>query len=191
MNSKIVSLLKENKKIVTFKATNVPISRKDSEEVGRFIKYLPIPRAKKLLEDVLSFRLAIPYYRYNKKQPHHKNVSGKVKYGRYPIKTIKYYLKFLSSLENNAKVLGLDPSKVIIVSVEPSKGNKYPARLRVTKYKTGEGGIKRVLISVRKKVSHIKIYALYIESIDTTKKLKKKALKNIVKEIIKEWQQKI
>ena len=45
MDSKLVSLLKENKKIVTVSSNNLPISRKDSEMVGRFIKYLTIPYA--------------------------------------------------------------------------------------------------------------------------------------------------
>ncbi|BFI73324.1 hypothetical protein YN1_3110 [Nanoarchaeota archaeon] len=191
MDSKLVSLLKENKKIVTVTARNLPVSRKDSEEVGRFIKYLTIPLAKKYLEMVINYKIAVPLYKYHKKQAHHKNVMGKIPYGRYPIKVSKYFIKLLNSLESNAKNLGLDPNKIVIISVDASKGNKFPGRLRVTKLKTGEGGIRRVLFIAHKKVAHIKIYGLYVETLDTTKKLKKKALKQIIKQILKEWQQKI
>ena len=191
MDSKLVSLLKENQKIVTVSSSNLPISRKDSEIVGRFIKYLTIPYAKKYLEMVIEKMLAIPYYRYKKKQAHHKNVMGNVPYGRYPIKVSKYFIKLLNSLENNAKNLGLDPNKVVIVSVNVSKGDKFPGRLRVVKIKTGPGGIRRTLIVVHKKASHIKIYGLYLESLDTSKKLKRKSLKQIVKQILEEWHQKI
>jgi large subunit ribosomal protein L22 len=191
MDSKLVSLLKENKKMITVSAKNLPISRKDSEEVGRFIKYLTIPLAKKYLNMVINFQIAIPLYRYHKKQAHHSNVMGKVPYGRYPIKVSKYFLKLLNSLENNAKNLGLDPNKVIIVSVDASKGNKPPGRLRVTKIKTGPGGVRRALYVAHRKITHIKIYGLYVENLDTMKRLKKKALKQIVKQILKEWQQKI
>jgi Ribosomal protein L22p/L17e. len=114
MDSKLVSLLKENKKIVTLSSNNLPISRKDSEMVGKFIKYLTIPYAKKYLEMVIEKKVAVPYYRYHKKQAHHKNVMGKVSYGRY---------------------MGLDPNKIVIVSVNVSKGNKFPRRLRVVKIK--------------------------------------------------------
>ncbi len=191
MDSKLVSLLKENKKIVTVSSYNLPISRKDSEMVGRFIKYLTIPYAKKYLEMVIEKRIAVPYYKYHKKQAHHKNVMGKVPYGRYPVKVSKYFIKLLNSLENNAKNMGLDPNKVVIISVNVSKGNKFPGRLRVTKVKTGPGGIRRTLIVVHRKVSHIKIYGLYLESLDTSKKLKRKSLKQIVKQILVEWRQKI
>ncbi|MCC5447067.1 50S ribosomal protein L22 [Candidatus Nanobsidianus stetteri] len=191
MDSKLVSLLRENKKIVTVSSINLPISRKDSEMVGRFIKYLTIPYAKKYLEMVIEKKIAVPYYRYHKKQAHHKNVMGKVPYGRYPVKVSKYFIKLLNSLENNAKNMGLDPNKVVIVSVNVSKGNKFPGRLRVVKIKTGPSGIRRALITVHKKTSHIKIYGLYLESLDTSKKLKRKGLKQIVKQILEEWRQKI
>jgi len=191
MDSKLLLLLKENKKIVTVSSNNLPISRKDSEMVGRFIKYLTIPYAKKYLQMVIEKKIAIPYYKYHKKQAHHKNVMGKVPYGRYPIKVSKYFIKLLNSLENNAKNMGLDPNKVVIISVNVSKGNKFPGRLRVVKVKRGPGGISRTLIVVHKKVSHIKIYGLYLESLDTSKKLKRKSLKQIVKQILEEWRQKI
>ncbi|MFZ8801220.1 MAG: 50S ribosomal protein L22 [Candidatus Nanopusillus sp.] len=191
MDSKLISLLKENKKIVTVSSNNLPISRKDSEMVGRFIKYLTIPYAKKYLEMVIEKKIAVPYYKYHKKQAHHKNVMEKVPYGRYPIKVSKYFIKLLNSLENNAKNMGLDPNKVVIISVNVSKGNKFPGRLRVVKVKTGPGGVKRTLIVVHRKVSHIKIYGLHLESLDTSKKLKRKSLKQIIKQILEEWRRKI
>ncbi|MGC9079214.1 MAG: 50S ribosomal protein L22 [Nanopusillaceae archaeon] len=190
MISKLVSLLKENKKMVTVSASNLPISRKDSEMVGRFIKYLTIPMAKKYLELVIKQKIAVPYYKYNKKQAHHGNVAGKVPYGRYPTKASKYYLKLLNSLENNAKNLGLDPNKVVIVSVDASKGFRLK-KVKKIKVKTGPGGIRKELAMVRKKSTNIKIYGLYIETLDTSKKLKRKALKEISKNIIKEWLQRI
>ncbi len=61
----------------------------------------------------------------------------------------------------------------------------------MVKIKTGPGGVKRALIVAHKKTSHIKIYGLYLESLDTSKKLKRKSLKQIVKQILEEWRQKI
>ncbi len=191
MNPKLITMLKENKKYVTILTRNVRISRKDAEMVGRYIKYLPISLAKKYLEMVLEHKIAIPYYKYHKKQAHHSNVDGKVPFGRYPEKTIKVYLKLLNSLEKNALNLGLDVNKVVILSVEVSKGNRRPARLRVMKIKTGPSGIRRTLIVVRGKSTNIKIHAVQIDNLDEVKKNKRKLYKRLIEKVLEEWYQKI
>ncbi|MEN2975044.1 MAG: 50S ribosomal protein L22 [Candidatus Caldarchaeales archaeon] len=97
----------------------VDVSPKYSREVCRSIIGLNIPRAKKLMEDVISMKIMIPYRRYRKKRAHHAQTRGP---GGYPVKIARLMLKLLESLEANAEFKGLDPEQVIIRYAVAHKG---------------------------------------------------------------------
>ena len=99
---------------------DLEISTKNSVEVCNLIRNKTIEKARKLLEDVVNKKTAVPYRRYNKEIPHRK---GNMASGRYPIKTINAILKILKNAEDNAQNIGLD-SPLIISHISASKAAK-------------------------------------------------------------------
>jgi large subunit ribosomal protein L22 len=110
-------------KSVLASGRDLNISFKEAVEVCKYIKGRKLDEAKKILEEVIEGKRAIPYKRFNKKVPHHKydNTSGPA---RYPIKVSKHLLKILESLEANAEFKGLDTSKIKIIHCAAQKGMK-------------------------------------------------------------------
>jgi len=178
MNAKLISILKSQKKLVTVRSHNLPISRKKTVNLARYIRYLPLKTAEKYLEEIIEMKRAVPYYRYNRDIPHRRNIDGEIKQGRYPVKSAKYLLKLLRSLEKNAINIGLDPSKIILIHVLVNKGNTTPIKINY-------GGRR-----VRRKTTHIEIYGVFADQYDPSKKYKRKELKALIKSLIKEWLQK-
>jgi len=180
MDAKLLQVLKEAKKIATVRAWNLPISRKNAVHVARFIKYLPLEKAKRYLQEVIELKRAVPYFRYNRDIPHRRELEGPVPIGRYPVKVSKYFLKLLNSLEKNAQFLGLNTQKLIIIHAAAHKGTTlYTYKRR-----------KKAKVLVRKKSTHVEIVGMEIEQYDPNKRYSRKALKKLVKEILKEWSQK-
>jgi len=81
-------------KSVLASGRDLNISFKEAVEVCSYIKGRNLEEAKKILEEVIEGKRAIPYRRFNKKVPHHRydNTSGPA---RYPVKVSKYLLKIL------------------------------------------------------------------------------------------------
>jgi len=177
MNTQLVQELKSAKKIAIVRSWNLPISRKHSVHVARAIKYLPIHKAKNYLEDVINLKRSIPCFRYNRDIGHKTDLQGSVKAGRYPQKVARYFLKLLNSLEKNAQELGLNTSKLIIIHAAAHKGTTVPGRIRMNR--------------VRRKRTHVEIYAMEIEQYDPSKRYSRKALKRLVENVLKEWSQKL
>ena len=90
---------------------NLGISTKASVEVCRFLRNKQTDKAKKILENVIEKKQAIPYKRYLSDIPHRK---GKMATGRYPLKTSKAILDLIKSAEANAQSKGM--SKNLIIS---------------------------------------------------------------------------
>ena len=93
-----------------FNAKEVPISTKKSVEIFNLIRGKKVEDAKKILENVIEQKEAVPYVRYNRKIPHRK---GKMATGRFPVKSSKEILKILKSAESNAQNLGLSSNLII------------------------------------------------------------------------------
>lgn len=97
----------------------LPISLKTSVEICNFIRNKKVPKAKKLLEDVVAMKIAVPYKRYVHDIPHRRGHIGP---GRFPIKASDYILKLLSSVEANAQSKGLNTSNLIIKHISAKRG---------------------------------------------------------------------
>jgi len=177
MDAKLMEELRSAKKIAVVRAWNLPISRKNSVHVARVIKYLPLNKAKKYLEDVITKRRSIPFFRYCRDIPHRKDLNGPIKFGRYPEKVAKYFLRLLNSLEKNAQYLGLNTNKLIIIHAAVHKGTTVWGRIRMR--------------TVRRKRTHVEIVAMEIEQYDPEKRYSRKALKRLVGDVLKEWSQKL
>jgi len=83
---------------------NLPISTKQSIEIGSFIKGKTIVKAKTMLKDVIAKKVAVPFTRFNKDMGHKK---GNIAAGRYPINASTEILNILNSAESNAANKGL------------------------------------------------------------------------------------
>jgi len=101
-------------KSVLASGRDLNISFKEAVEVCRYIKGRSLEEVKAILNDIIEGKRAIPFRRFKKKVPHHKN-NGKIGSARYPIKVAKELLKLVESLESNAEFKGLDISKVKLI----------------------------------------------------------------------------
>ncbi|MEM3675989.1 MAG: 50S ribosomal protein L22 [Thermoplasmataceae archaeon] len=97
----------------------VDISLKDSVNVAHFIRGMNLNRAKSALEEVISKKLPVPYFRYLDSVSHRKGSAGP---GRYPVKAAKAFLKLLENAEANAEFKSLDTDNMKIIHLAASKG---------------------------------------------------------------------
>lgn len=97
----------------------LPVSRKNTTMVCKAVRGLTVPKAKALLEDVMKFKKAIPFTRYNKEVPHRK---GPMACGRYPVKTCKHVLDIIKSAEANAQFKGLSTGNLVVKHASAQKG---------------------------------------------------------------------
>jgi large subunit ribosomal protein L22 len=97
------------------------ISPKAAREICNAIRNMRLNKARRLLEDVVEKRRAVPYKRHNKKVGHKAGIQG-WDAGRYPVKAAAEILKILSSLEANAADLGLDVERLKIIHAAAQRG---------------------------------------------------------------------
>lgn len=98
---------------------NLPISFKKSIEICDFIRYKNLNNVKALLNGVLEKKTAIPYKRFNQDTPHRR---GRIAAGRYPLRTVHYFLKLINTLEANAENKGFSTEGLVIIYAAANKG---------------------------------------------------------------------
>jgi large subunit ribosomal protein L22 len=144
------------------------ISTKHSVEICNMIRGLPLSKAKKMLEEVVAMKRAVPFKRYNDNVGHRKGGMGP---GRYPIKATTKILALLNTVGANAQVKGLDIDALIIKHICSHMASR-PMRM----------GRHRGRVSKR---SHVEV--VVIESPDLKKEKKpKKEIKKEAKTIVKD-----
>lgn len=89
---------------------NLPVSTKTSIEMCSFLRGKTFDRAIRFLDDVLSFKAAVPFRRFTDGVGHRR---GKMAAGRYPQKLSTEMKALLLSAKANADVKGLSDSLVI------------------------------------------------------------------------------
>ena len=99
---------------------DLSISTKHSVEVCRFIRGRNVQNAKKLLEEVIGMKRAVPYKRFNRDLGHKKGMAA----GRFPVSTCKEILKILESAESNAQFKGFNTSRLRITHVNAQKASR-------------------------------------------------------------------
>lgn len=104
----------------TARGTNLGISRKFAVEVAKFIQGRKLVNAKKILEEVLEKKTAVPFTRYNMDLGHKRGPMGP---GRYPMKAAEEILSLLKSAEMNANNKGLDQDSLFVLSAIANKGS--------------------------------------------------------------------
>lgn len=98
----------------------LPISVKHSVEVCAFIRGKELQLAKRLLQEVIAQRRAVPYRRYTFDLGHKAGMSS----GRYPVSTCKEILRLLESAEANAQFKGMNTAHLTVVHVLAHKASE-------------------------------------------------------------------
>lgn len=98
----------------------LPISFKQSVEICRFIGNKNVNDAKKMLQNVVEKKSAIPFKRYNWDLGHKKNTGP----GRYPQKASEEFIKLIDNVEANAQFKGLNTSNLVIAHISAHKAGK-------------------------------------------------------------------
>ena len=96
----------------------LPISRKQSIMICQAIRGMNVQKAKKLLEEVVALKKAIPFTRYNTDTGHKAGMAA----GQYPASACKQILSLLKSAEANAQFKGLSTGNLIIRHASAQKG---------------------------------------------------------------------
>jgi large subunit ribosomal protein L22 len=95
---------------VTAIGRSLPISTKQSVEICGFLRGKTSERGKKILEQVIEMKVAVPYKKFMHGVGHK---PGKIAAGRYPIKASSHILTVLKSAESNAEQKGLSSPYII------------------------------------------------------------------------------
>ncbi|MBW2986586.1 50S ribosomal protein L22 [Candidatus Woesearchaeota archaeon] len=96
----------------------LPISRKQSIMVCKYIRNKNIQWAKKQLAEVILKKCAVPFTRFSDDVGHKAGMAA----GRYPVKTCTHILALLESAESNAQFKGLSTGDLIITHISAQKG---------------------------------------------------------------------
>lgn len=101
----------------------VSVSPKAMTELCRAVKGMLVKDAKRLMEDVIAMKRAIPYRRY-RKEVSHRSLDAKWSAGRYPVKAAKIMLKLLEEMEANAEYKGFNLDALKIIHAASQRGRK-------------------------------------------------------------------
>ena len=96
----------------------LPISRKQSIMICKFVRNKSVQLAKKHLAEVIEKKRAVPFTRFNDDMGHKAGMAS----GRYPIKACQHILALLESAESNAQFKGLSTADLIITHISAQKG---------------------------------------------------------------------
>lgn len=96
---------------------DLSISKKHSVEICKWIRNKSLPRAKKMLEDAILLKRAIPFTKFNWNVGHRHGIGP----GRYPQKAAKEILRTLKSAEANAQLKGLNTGNLFIIHINAQK----------------------------------------------------------------------
>ena len=96
----------------------LPISYKYSLMVCQAIRGLPIAKAKKILEDAIDLKSAIPFTRFTN-GPGHKPGMGT---GRFAVKACAHILNLIVGAEANAQFKGLSTGNLFVKHIIAKQG---------------------------------------------------------------------
>ena len=103
----------------------IPMSPKKTYEVLNAIRGKDLDVARRILDDAIAQRRAIPFRRYNQETAHKRGVGP----GRYPKKVCHKLLEVLANAESNAEFQGLDTDRLFVKVASSSRGRIQRARM--------------------------------------------------------------
>ncbi len=102
----------------SLKVKSLPISTKMSVEICNLIRDRPLSKSRRLLQDVVDMRRAIPIKRFNADLGHKPGMAA----GRFPVIASKTFLKLFDSVEANAENKGLNVNNLVVTFAKADKG---------------------------------------------------------------------
>lgn len=157
MSTKVKTIKPEH--VAKASTKNAPVSTKHCIELCRWLRYKNTSEAKKMLEEVIALKIAVPYRKFVRDIGHRAGMST----GRYPQKASKEMLKLVKSVEANAQGKGLDISNLKIIRI---LANRAPTPFTGSRHRHGT------------KRSHIEIEVMERKSKSKDTKDKKEDNKN-------------
>lgn len=110
-------------KTANAQAHDLNVSYKDLTQVCGAIRGKTAAEARKILEECISMKKAIPYRKFNKGCGHRSELGGKK--GRYPKKEAKIMLGLLNDAEANARYRGMDEKKLFVAQAAAFKQDTF------------------------------------------------------------------
>jgi len=110
---KEVKVIKGKLEVAKARGWSLPISFKKSVNIASMIKGKDVVKAKRLLNEVLNFKRAVPFKRYKRDVPHRRGIAA----GRYATKPAKFILELLENAIANAKYHEMDESKLYVSKI--------------------------------------------------------------------------
>ena len=108
------------------------ISFRDSVEMSRFIRGMPLKKARRLLSEILEKKRALPLGRHHDSRGHKPGMGP----GRYPEKTTREFIALLRDLEANAVQKGMSGDLVLVhVTAKTAPTRFHYGRLRRRRHK--------------------------------------------------------
>ena len=112
---------------VTAQIRNVPVSAKQCIEIAKYLKKMNTIKAKKILEETMGLKHAIPFKTFNCDMGHRPGIAS----GRYPQKAASFFLNLIKSAESNAEDNGLNVEQLQITSILANRAPRRPSGGRV------------------------------------------------------------
>lgn len=103
----------------------LPMSPKKTYEVLNAIRGLDLEKARKILEEAIALKRAIPFRRYNQETAHKRGIGP----GRYPRKVCEALMTILANAEANAEFQGLDTDRLFVKVAASSRGRIQKASM--------------------------------------------------------------
>ncbi len=112
---------------------DVDASYKDLTEICRAIRGKTAPVARRILDEAIAMKTAIPYRDSRKGVGHRSSLGGRK--GRYPMKECKIVRDVLTNAVSNAKNKGLDSENLFVAGATANRVNTFGRSKRY--YATG------------------------------------------------------
>jgi len=124
------------------------VSYKNSIEVCRAVRGMPVEDAKKFLEEVIEKQVPIPYLKHKRHINHRKGPGFGP--GKFPVNAAKAILDLIKVAENNAEYKGLDPDNMVVAHISAYRGRVFQswrprARGRTTAWNTVTANIELII----------------------------------------------
>lgn len=97
----------------TAKGQNLSISTKHCIEICSWLRYRTTVQAKRLLDEVMRKKQAVPFKRFKRNIGHKPGMAA----GRYPLKATQAVLQLINAVEANAQFKGLSTGQLKIVKI--------------------------------------------------------------------------
>eukprot|EP01059_Diplonema_ambulator_P024164 TRINITY_DN39_c0_g2_i1.p1 TRINITY_DN39_c0_g2~~TRINITY_DN39_c0_g2_i1.p1 ORF type:complete len:189 (+),score=51.85 TRINITY_DN39_c0_g2_i1:60-626(+) len=111
------------------KASDMRVHFKNTWQVARVLRKMPLKKAQKYLDDVINHKRCIPYIRFSHaagRTPQAKEWG--VTQGRWPRKSIELMQNLLKNAESNAEQKGLETSQLAISHIMCQRAQKIRRR---------------------------------------------------------------